>query len=304
MSQRSRSGNDQTQLKSAILTVLSSNARVVTTRKPPELRETGRSMAKPGRRLSSFVCLGCGQTIQRKPFPARDCRTHYCCLACKMRVFTERSSEKRQVICASCGCLFTGYQKQYCSVKCRLTALAAHGLKRRQAAKTRTCCNCGTEFKSSIARLCSQTCRRAWQGKQLKGRPKPQPGINIECIRCRKAFVAKQKQVTMCRRCIRAVSPSRDHGKPRQKSRRFGVPYESGILPEQVFARDSWCCQLCGCRTPKRLRGKHKPNSPEVDHIVPFAAGGGHVWYNVQTSCRKCNILKSAKPLGQLRLVI
>jgi 5-methylcytosine-specific restriction endonuclease McrA len=75
------------------------------------------------------------------------------------------------------------------------------------------------------------------------------------------------------------------------------------IKPEIVFARDKWRCQLCKVRTPKRLRGTTHPRAPELDHIVPIAAGGDHTWNNVQCACRKCNGEKGSAPAGQLLLI-
>jgi len=43
-------------------------------------------------------------------------------------------------------------------------------------------------------------------------------------------------------------------------------------------------------------------DAPELDHIVPIAAGGSHTYSNVACACKKCNIKKSSKPLGQLNL--
>ena len=74
------------------------------------------------------------------------------------------------------------------------------------------------------------------------------------------------------------------------------------IDPIAVFNRDRWRCQLCGCSTPKRLRGQMVDRAPELDHIVPLGSGGAHTWVNVHCACRKCNGQKHANPLGQLRL--
>lgn len=76
------------------------------------------------------------------------------------------------------------------------------------------------------------------------------------------------------------------------------------IDPIVVFERDKWRCHLCGCATPRKLRGTYEPNAPELDHVVPLAAGGGHTWGNVKCACRRCNGLKSDKPMGQLGLEI
>lgn len=93
--------------------------------------------------------------------------------------------------------------------------------------------------------------------------------------------------------------------KPGERARRRGLPYERcGAIA--VCTRDKWRCQLCGVSTPRRLRGTIDLRAPEVDHIIPLSYPGspGHVWSNVQCACRRCNLAKSDKPLGQLRLAV
>jgi len=70
----------------------------------------------------------------------------------------------------------------------------------------------------------------------------------------------------------------------------------------QVLARDRWTCQLCGAKTPERLRGTTDRFAPEIDHIVPISKGGGHTKENTQCACRQCNSTKGSKPLGQTLL--
>jgi 5-methylcytosine-specific restriction endonuclease McrA len=72
----------------------------------------------------------------------------------------------------------------------------------------------------------------------------------------------------------------------------------------QVFARDRWRCQLCGVQTPRKYSGQTRGDAPELDHIVPFAAGGAHVLENVQCACRRCNLRKMTRPMGQLHLAL
>ena len=66
------------------------------------------------------------------------------------------------------------------------------------------------------------------------------------------------------------------------------------IDPIAILDRDGWKCQLCGKDTPRELRGSLDDSAPEVDHIIPYAAGGTHVWGNLQCACRRCNHLKGA----------
>jgi 5-methylcytosine-specific restriction endonuclease McrA len=102
----------------------------------------------------------------------------------------------------------------------------------------------------------------------------------------------------VCRACKRK---RRRPAAKAAKLRRRGAAVET-IDPVKVLIRDRWTCQLCGAATPKRLRGSYDDRAPEVDHIVPIAAGGEHSYANTQCACRRCNLDKSDKPLGQMRL--
>jgi len=70
----------------------------------------------------------------------------------------------------------------------------------------------------------------------------------------------------------------------------------------KILERDGWRCKLCGVRTPRSKRGTYADDAPEIDHIIPIAEGGDHAEYNVQCACRRCNIEKGARALGQLGL--
>lgn len=91
--------------------------------------------------------------------------------------------------------------------------------------------------------------------------------------------------------------------KARRRALERGITADR-IDPIKVFERDGWRCHLCGCKTPRRLRGTYDPRAPEIDHVIPLAAGGAHTWGNVKCACRKCNGEKSDRPLGQLGLDI
>lgn len=74
------------------------------------------------------------------------------------------------------------------------------------------------------------------------------------------------------------------------------------IDPIAIFEIAKWTCHICGCKTPKKLRGTHKHNAPELDHIVTLAEGGAHTFNNVACACRRCNQIKSSKSFGQIKL--
>lgn len=56
-----------------------------------------------------------------------------------------------------------------------------------------------------------------------------------------------------------------------------------------VFKRDGFTCQYCGCKPPDVVL--------QVDHITPVAAGGDNDISNLVTACEACNQGKKAKRL-------
>lgn len=149
--------------------------------------------------------------------------------------------------------------------------------------------------------------RRKAERAARRGITKPRPLDT--CQTCGRDIIRKTRPRRWCSTACRKKSGdwkrmrccSRRNGKHLRRARQAGVRSER-VRVMDVFSRDRWRCQLCGCSTPERLRGRNSGRSPELDHIVPLAAGGSHTWDNVQCACRRCNGIKSAKPLGQLRL--
>lgn len=66
----------------------------------------------------------------------------------------------------------------------------------------------------------------------------------------------------------------------------------SPSLRFDVLEKDNFTCQYCGAKaTDENVL-------LEIDHIVPVSKGGDNNIENLITSCKKCNIGKSAKKLG------
>lgn len=157
-------------------------------------------------------------------------------------------------------------------------------------------------------RTCSRTCRMEHVRVSARQASQAKKLIRTRaCKGCGESFTAEygnKKRVFCGELCSKRWARRQcGGGSTEQRARRAGVPCDYSIRPLQVCARDGWRCQLCGCSTPRYLRGTTNSRAPEVDHIVPLSAGGGHTWDNVQCACRKCNSDKGAKPLGQLRLI-
>lgn len=66
----------------------------------------------------------------------------------------------------------------------------------------------------------------------------------------------------------------------------------SPSLRFDVLEKDNFTCQYCGAKSVD------DNVLLEVDHIVPVSKGGDNNIENLITSCKKCNIGKSAKKLG------
>lgn len=140
--------------------------------------------------------------------------------------------------------------------------------------------------------------RRAQQAAEYRER---YPLFSIRCLQCGAEFIGGRKRKYCSRSCRRkgnhrAYSAARKAVVPKRITR------GSCLDPFVIFRRDNWCCQLCGVRTPQKLRGTYEDRAPELDHIVPLARGGAHIESNLQCLCRRCNITKGSRVIGQLRL--
>lgn len=96
----------------------------------------------------------------------------------------------------------------------------------------------------------------------------------------------------------RKMSPSGRTGSYYVRARKYGVEYIPGITLKKVVARDGLRCAICGgmCdwndHTWSSCSG---PLYPSVDHIIPMAKGGPHIWENVQVAHVMCNSEKGDK---------
>jgi 5-methylcytosine-specific restriction endonuclease McrA len=72
------------------------------------------------------------------------------------------------------------------------------------------------------------------------------------------------------------------------------VPFgrRAALNRRAVFARDGGRCQYCG------------DPADSIDHVVPRAKGGAHVWENVVAACRPCNVRKRDRLLHDTGMVL
>jgi len=264
--------------------------------------------------------------------PVRDTQEFCNNKTCRNRARTLREnpeSKRREKIDRTCTCKKCGIQYQnkrggttgegskYCSRECAysdsekwLTTLNIPEERRRPKFSLvywPICEICGAVFlsRTTASRLCSDSCAKKYERKrsfEYSLQKHNAAGKVVACKECGCLFcpLYGTKDNTWCQPCtaIGRKRIVRAH-KALRRAREKGADCES-VDPFKVFERDKWKCQLCGVKTAKSKRGTYADNAPELDHIIPLSKGGAHKYTNTQCACRKCNGLKSDKPLGQL----
>lgn len=244
------------------------------------VRARARGYKAPSR--YTFVCKCCGKEYQT----AYKDRDTYCSRDCAFK-----DKERR---CA-CGASLRGTSKEWCD-QCGAQS------------KRRTCAICGVTFESTRARrYCSDECfkekkrrRAAYYDKlQFEAQVKPR-----ECKQCGRVFTPEfgdGNWIYCSKRCgKKAGEKYKAKGNHQQRAKHYGVRYEwfSDLV---VLRRDGWRCYICGCSTPRELRGTYEDNAPEIDHIIPLSRGGTHTKDNVRCCCRACNGAKADMMLKEMR---
>lgn len=264
----------------------------------------------------SYTCAGCAVAVETEY--TSGARRSYCepCAASRNEA-TKRNRHVDPHTCKGCGSVFTPKGRDrttYCSRQCAFqTKSKAKAKWPNSPVKFVPCLICLGLFASrSGAKHCSDECRaeasrryhqsRAVAAKHaIRSRP---------CMWCSAAFTPITPGKRFCgpvcaRKHTRSMPTAKAHmraTRQRRKALLRGVTAER-FDPLEILERDKWRCHLCGERTPKRLRGTYEANAPEVDHIIPLSKGGEHSRRNTACACRKCNLAKGDKTLGQLKLV-
>lgn len=281
------------------------------------------------REYEKRACVECGT---RFSVSVTDHQQKYCSRDCQRVVGNRRQCErqkqkgsqsKRELVkCLYCSKEFRqrfAGNSAYCSKKCkgsdwaqknkgRLKALTIESEKRRVIARQEFCpvwfpaCEgCGQLFRARREgmRWCNnedcirERSRRAYHEKYAEA-----TGAR-NCIECGAEFQpgGATGNVYVCGEICREANRKRNQRISRAKRRAVERGVESDrIDPCKVFERDGWRCHICGDKLRWVDRNKNLDRSPEVDHIVPLAAGGTHTWENVAAACRKRNGEKGARP--------
>lgn len=259
-------------------------------------------------------CKGCGKSILKLKFCSNECRVDWYERTKdeRWRGYADRLGHQPWVVryskpktlrtierlCAVCGISF---------------------LRQQRRADAALCCSreCGFELirqRGALSRLITAEKRLyARWSKRANAPPKPAPKPDKVCRDCGVEVAKGTQRCDLCRataternkhraKFSEASKVAKRTAKARRKAIERGTHAER-FDPFEIFERDRWRCHLCGCKTPKRLRGTYQDRAPELDHIVPLSKGGQHTRTNTACSCRKCNHAKGGRPLGQLRLV-
>lgn len=140
---------------------------------------------------------------------------------------------------------------------------------------------------------------------------KKTPGY-VTCIECNKTvWVEQHAQKKYCsEKCAqKAYMKTEKYKSIRRESKRNRehIKRSKGIgdkitIPELMKKHKKRCvkCQTI-CVKPE---GYNWDNEANIDHILPIAAGGLHVWSNVQLLCRRCNMAKGAKVADGAQLML
>lgn len=80
----------------------------------------------------------------------------------------------------------------------------------------------------------------------------------------------------------------------RFRKAKMSAPGADRIRPLVVFERDGWVCWLCEEPIDRSLRHPD-PMSASVDHVVPLARDGEHVYENVRAAHLTCNVRRRAR---------
>lgn len=231
-----------------------------------------------------------------------------------------------KVNCNTCGNEVTGEEfEKYCSKECKKQMLRwqrnasySKGYKEgkyKRAYEPRVtpvrsciCIHCKTcfEHQSKVSRkYCSPECKRTYSLQAI-----PKKVRSLTCAVCSVSFIQKGRGATLsaCINCSPEHSRVRNADYVRrlrragaipgsraiERARFYGVKYEH-VNPFDVFRRDGWKCMLCSVPLDSKKRGTFDDDAPEIDHIIPISKGGDHVFDNLQSACRRCNLDKSDK---------
>lgn len=269
----------------------------------------------------------------KSPFTvaSRAVQKQYCSRSCAGRspamlemLRRRGESRKGRYSCLCCGSEFTkrkyasgasSCQKKYCSRECAFEArrrrLPAAVDTRRRGGLTQSLVSWFLSWGDDVYPIITK-CKCGQVLKQRKGKPPPRCWHCEERRPCRRCGCElpdeRQKYDTLCCSCRAdhdAESLARKRRRARlekskvgrnnrKRCRYYGVPY-TPIKLRDIYERDNWTCQACGCALRREWDSNDPARCRTIDHIIPLSAGPGspgHVPSNVRACCWSCNTAK------------
>lgn len=268
-------------------------------------REKRKGQERPRIISVTYTCVYCGKDYHPK---GRE-RNTYCSRECS---YADKKAAWRDN-------LRLGYRERICQIECvhcNKQVFAADAYSSRccsrechEAYYRYTCIVCGiTRIGTAFGQVvCPGVCRDEYSRMMEFERSKRKHEQKIkprECKQCGEVFIphyGSKKRNFCSKKCLRKASEkNKARGNHQQRAKHYGVKYE-WFSDLTILKRDGWQCYICGCSTPKELRGTYENNAPEIDHIIPLSKGGSHTKDNVRCCCRACNGAKNDMTLKEMK---
>lgn len=196
--------------------------------------------------------------------------------------------------CAECAQPFIPKRavQRFCSIACS-SGRAKPWQRGKPSASIRAAQAKRTELARSVPKLCPHCAQPFVSGH---GNPAYRRYCSRECATvCR-----RECQATHRLQLGRQADPRQASKNQRRRAARRGLSVER-FTERDIFERDGWRCQLCRATVDPVLVWPH-PLSASLDHILPISKGGQHRRANVQLAHLRCNVEKSDRAAGRLRL--
>jgi hypothetical protein len=290
--------------------ICSETCRKVYKQKQKQIAAKNKRHASYGLDMSDRSCLFCNSTFSPKRIDSFFCSEP--CRSKSNRLKRIEKHKKEGNRCSTEGCDKHVYIKNLCHAHYSKSMYLAKDWKNKE------CLHCKSKFVANgkAQKFCSRKCAYTHNQRQIGVKPAHRVSMSV-CKECGVEFKPRKTEFsTFCSRECSFVHISKTGNRKgnrysdaeksckERRKRRIKENGREHIVKTKVFERDKWTCHICGCKTPKSKRGTMSMNSPELDHIIPIAVGGSHTYSNVACACKRCNIKKSTKPLGQLNLGI
>lgn len=273
--------------------------------------------------LAPAICRGCGQEFTPTDPRQTDCKKG-CGRSKRERQTNDWLLANRPHLptepCLNCGKPVVQYRKRRrdgdlrdCSRKCSHERQPRISARIRSAQKTtvratwppfdtrgarcklpRGCIDCGSGLRLG---RCSDHHNQLFNLRQQL-RTRLSWLLPRTCAQCKKTFKMWGSRAQLCPQCrIENFRAQRKWGNIKRRHRLSRG--SASISPARLYERDNRICALCHRVTdhPRVWQNwvDHKrwlPNAPTVDHIIPLAKGGEHIWENVQLAHWSCNSAK------------